>query len=156
MASIARLIVWLNHLFGRSDIYFGDELYMRRWRLGPKRWPGLRLHHIVRGDSDRELHDHPFSFVSIILRGGYIEHTLDGRSVRYGPGSVVFRSAEALHRLELGKPAWTFVLRGPIRRDWGFLADEGWITWQEHVERRKEAERAGVADGKPFAAVSSI
>lgn len=46
----------------------------------------------------------------------------------YGPGSIVRRRAEDLHRLELvNGPAWTLVLTGPYRREWGFVLSDG--TW---------------------------
>lgn len=158
-------------VLGRSDIWFAGSRYMRRWLFGPKGWYGLRLHCIECSDADRELHDHPFSFVSIILRGGYWEHTPDGRRTWYGPGSVVFRSAEALHRLELensiesggtwhGYPtivrvprkAWTLVIRGPHRRRWGFVKGGEWESWQRFTsERDGKGEAAG-----EYAAVSSI
>lgn len=69
---------WLQRALGRSDVYApGDGLpsvlYMKRWRLIHRKWFGVRIHHIVRSDGDRELHDHPFSFVSFILKGGYWE-----------------------------------------------------------------------------------
>lgn len=35
--------------------------------------PAARLHNIVTPDLDREMHNHPWSFISIVLRGGYIE-----------------------------------------------------------------------------------
>jgi hypothetical protein len=129
---------WIQkHILGRSDIYSGGVLYMRRWRVGPKWFLGLRLHHIVRSDADPELHDHPFSFATLILRGGYTEQLADGTRTRHGPGSVLFRSAEVLHRLDLDKPAWTVVLRGPIRRSWGFMTRIGWMPWQRFVDAKR-------------------
>lgn len=134
----------INRLLGRSDIYIDPESpYMRRWRIGWKWSPGIRLHHILRSDADRELHDHPFWFVSFILLGGYYEHREDGSRKWYGPGSVVFRTARTLHRLELMPdergvecPAWTFVIRGRYAREWGFQTDDGWIPWWLFAERR--------------------
>lgn len=145
----------LQKLLGRDDIRFGDRTYMRRW-LFPQRWlprffkalPGLRLHNIMASDEDRALHDHPFSFVTFVLRGGYYEHLADGTRTWHGPGSVLFRKADTLHRLELNVnitfaphryaddeakeiSAWTFVVRGPIRRAWGFQTDKGWVPWQD-------------------------
>lgn len=35
--------------------------------------PAARLHHICTADLDREFHTHPWSFISIVLSGGYIE-----------------------------------------------------------------------------------
>lgn len=152
-----RFAEWLQRALGRSDIYSGGILYMRRWRLIHRKWFGVRLHHIVRSDADRELHDHPFTFVSIILWGGYYEHTVDGRCTWYGPGSIVVRSADVLHRLKLERetvqvwpaydrdiPAWTLVFRGPLRREWGFLTGKGWVHWLTFVKQREgKGKKAG-------------
>ena len=134
----------LNILLGRSDISFRGSLYMRRWRIIHTKWFGVRVHNIVRSDIDRELHDHPFTFVSIILRGGYFEHTIDGRKTWYGPGSILVRSGDTLHKLELLTidafafpllvPAWTLVFRGRMFREWGFLTSTGWQRWSEFID----------------------
>lgn len=149
---LAKLIDRIHRALGRSDIYFHGDLYMRRWRVGPQGGIGIRLHHIVRSDIDRELHDHPFTFVSIILAGGYTEHRVDGSTTHYPPGSVLFRRAETLHRLTLDRPAWTLVIRGPLRRVWGFATDHGWVPWTEFVAGKGNT----AVEPKPFAASSSI
>lgn len=51
-------------------------LYLRRFYLFRSRWLGLNfgdvyLHHIVRSDDDPDPHDHPWSFLGFILKGGY-------------------------------------------------------------------------------------
>jgi len=129
-----------KRILGRNDIMLDGQLYMRRWRIIHTKWFGLRLHNIVSSDSDRALHDHPFDFISLILKGGYVEFTPPRRTgwssseailcQWYGPGSVIKRKAEDLHRLKLlqEKPAWTLVLRGRMRREWGFVGEDGiWI-----------------------------
>lgn len=157
---IALLFRLLNRLLGRSDIFIdAGAPYMRRWKFGFDWTPGFRLHHILRSDADRELHDHPFGFISFILRGGYYEYRPVRKSESvillghdrlpilerrwYGPGSIVVRRAEDLHRLELATgpegrpiPTWTFVLRTRYWREWGFLTSTGWITWREFANRR--------------------
>jgi hypothetical protein len=55
--------------------HIGD--YMHRW-IFKHPWGTVRLHHILRSDDDRHLHDHPFNFVSLLLTGGYTEVTADG------------------------------------------------------------------------------
>ncbi|KKN71068.1 hypothetical protein LCGC14_0424850 [marine sediment metagenome] len=151
------MLKWIQkHLLGRSDIYFGESLYMRRWRFGPRKFFGVRLHHTMHGDLDRELHDHPFTFITIILSGGYWEHLLDGGKKWHGPGSVLLRQAEVFHRLELDEPTWTLVFRGPIRRMWGFLTDTGWISWKEHVARRESKAIKGTRSSTSFVSESSI
>lgn len=59
--------------------HLGD--YMHRWWLAgqPKDsesagW-AVRVHHILRSDHDRALHDHPWNNASLVLRGGYWEVT---------------------------------------------------------------------------------
>lgn len=57
--------------------------YMRRYLLRTP-WFGVRLHRILRADTNPHCHDHPFSFVSIMLWGGYREELVlpDGSKVR--------------------------------------------------------------------------
>lgn len=151
------LVALFPRLNPRSDIALDGDLYMRRWRFGAEWMPGFRVHNLVRSDKDRELHDHPFDFVSIILKGGYFEWTptADGGQQRkwYGPGSVIRRRAEDLHRIELNRrptlfeqsgvyvagsggediPAWTLVFRSRHRREWGFMTPAGWVHWKQFV-----------------------
>lgn len=113
-----------------------DEDYIERWFLwGSKgegeNGKGLRLHHILKSDSLRDFHDHPYKFVSLILLGGYREHTLAGVK-RFRPGMINRKKAETLHALELDKPAWTLVFTGPRCREWGFQTKDGWVSWRDY------------------------
>jgi hypothetical protein len=143
-----------NPFYRQPDFVIGDPTspYLRRWWVIPRnRFFNIYLHHICRSDDDRALHDHPWASCSIILKGGYWEHTPDGRFWRK-PGSVRFRRATAAHRLELSQesvfvthaaywtkqvervtirtPAWTLFITGPRVREWGFLCPKGWTHWR--------------------------
>jgi len=119
------------------DLIIGprDNPYMYRWHL--LKWRGwqLALHKIWRSDDDRGLHDHRADNLSVILKGRYTELPgYWGNGDVHGPGSVIFRKAETLHRLVLdpGKPAWTLWLRWPPRREWGFFCPgKGWVHWKK-------------------------
>lgn len=147
---------FLDRLLGRSDVFFHGSKYMNRWRFIHRKHFGIRVHQIVRDDDDRALHDHPFDFVSVILRGGYIEQTADGKKTKYKPGQILFRSASALHRLDLNRnergeviPAWTLVFRGPVLRRWGFLhVPEG--AWEDADDsfNNKQAKEYREANGQ--------
>jgi hypothetical protein len=169
--------IWglIQRLLGRSDIYTGNDLYMERWRIVDLVSWGVRLHHILRSDVDPELHDHEWDYCSVVLWGGYYEQREDGKLTWYGPGSVVRRSAETRHRLELKVhakgtvsmqtgtitwhsqrmvPAWTLVFRGRRRRKWGFWLKSGiFVPWQEFVAARQH--RSNI-EARPFAAESSL
>lgn len=135
----------------RAVISLEGSPYLTRYRLWPRpRW-SYYLHHILRSDRDRNLHDHPFDFYTVILWGGYWEHTgHEYESLNHatgqmekrlhvvrkwrGVGTVIKHWAEDAHRLELppGRTAWTFFIRGPRRREWGFHTDAGWVQWDEY------------------------
>ena len=135
----------------------GDENpYMLRWWLTPwsrlyrhappgtkSLWqrfvtalPGVYLHHIVRSDDDRALHDHPWPNVSVLLRNSYTEHTIAAGGIHQRahrkPGDVVFRRARHAHRIETDCGAcWSLFFFGFRIREWGFHCPErGWVHWR--------------------------
>lgn len=130
---------WRGHEFETcSDLIAHD--YMRRWRFIVP-WKCLRVHHILRSDGDRHFHDHPMDFKSLVLWGGYVEHTPNAPPRVCRPGSIVRRRAEDLHYLKLlGKSAWTILVTGPFRREWGFQTEDGWIPardYDAYLERKR-------------------
>jgi hypothetical protein len=80
----------------------------------------LRLHRWVKPDDDRAFHDHPWWFLTIVLRGGYTDRGPQGDD-RLRVGSVRFRAALHRHTVIPGPHgAWTLLVTGPIARPWGF------------------------------------
>ncbi|GMV81224.1 MAG: hypothetical protein AMXMBFR7_24080 [Planctomycetota bacterium] len=127
------------------------EPYLYRYTL--LYLPGFRLylHRIFRADGDRHLHDHPWNFTSLVLKGGYREETPQGIFERRA-GALIRHKAEDYHRiLELyTQSAWTLVLCGRKRRPWGFLVGNRWIPWNEYLR-----ESPPEAPKTPSAASSS-
>lgn len=106
-----------------------------------KRFPiNIFLHNILVSDDDRALHDHPWGFCSIILRGGYWEHTPKGRFWRK-PGSIRFAGAKSLHRIELepNTDVWTIFITSKRVRDWGFIDNGEWVDHQTYLQQRYNA-----------------
>jgi hypothetical protein len=116
---------------------FGEPYMRRHFLLGGSagaRGSTARFHQLLTSDG-ADMHDHPWDFVSVILAGRYVETTPDGER-EFGPGSVLVRRAEDVHRLTLPDgPVWTFVTLGPARRRWGFHTAAGWVHWRDYVER---------------------
>ena len=128
-------------IFPRLDIKAPDgTVYLRRWTLLNLRVVKVMLHKMERPDYARQLHDHPWSFATLVLRGGYIEQyqTPQGLAWRHNrPGRVRFNRAEHAHvvfALPRGT-CWTLVVRGPRRRAWGFLTDCGWMPFQRYIDK---------------------
>lgn len=124
---------------GRApDVEIGgsENPYLRRWFLIPRnRWFNIYLHHFCRSDDDRALHDHPWWNLSVLLRGQYVEHTIEpggvNRRTTRVAGEMKLRRAKAAHRIELTDgPCWTLFITGPRVRDWGFHCPQGWRHWR--------------------------
>lgn len=126
----------------------GDEPYLIRWSLVTTPWFTVKLHKILLSDDDC-IHDHPWNYLSIILKGGYTEIRRfkdlpeemrlwvdlpeDAEICRwFGAGSILWRPAPGPHRLALDKPVWTLVLTSGKKREWGFYTKNGWIPWFKH------------------------
>jgi hypothetical protein len=82
-------------------------------------------------DARPTLHNHPWHFVSLVVRGGYIErrlhpHTMavDGHHRVRRVNWLRMHQAHSIHTL-LRVPTWTLVLVGKKRRKWGFLEPDG-------------------------------
>ena len=86
-----------------DETYIGgkENPYLLRWWVIPRnRFFNVYLHKFLRDDDDRALHDHPWLSLSVILKGGYVEHT--AKEVRRREaGSIIFRRAKHAHRIEL-------------------------------------------------------
>lgn len=52
------------------------EKYMTRYTIYTCRFFSVKIHRIFESDDDC-LHDHPWAFISFILKGGYVEHYID-------------------------------------------------------------------------------
>jgi hypothetical protein len=135
-----RLDRWFTHK-EIPDFWDPDQVYLKRWWVLRTRWFIVRIHKIMMSDSDRDLHDHPWSFWSWILKGSYIEEIWDEddqmKKIKLRPRwSLGFRNATQLHRLTLendDEPVWTIVVSGRSERDWGFQTDDGWLIWHEYL-----------------------
>ena len=106
-----------------------DDPYLRRWHLIPRnKWFNVYLHHIRLSDYSRDLHDHPWNNLTVVLKGTYHEWVRRGLSLPRRFGSIVFRKAEAAHRITiLDWDAWTLFITGPRVREWGFHTRSGWV-----------------------------
>jgi hypothetical protein len=126
-----------------------NEPYLVRWYLflkDRKNFPfNITLHKVLVSD-EPTLHDHPWSYATFIIKGGYYENTPKGRLWR-GPGHFRYRSADDLHYLELAKdaegneiPCWSLFFMGKKATDWGFVKDGEWIHNKIYLARGAKHE----------------
>jgi len=108
----------------------------------------IYIHKFLKGDPD-DVHDHPWPYATLILKGGYYEcipqfnpdgtKSCEVRKWR-GPGHFRVCKPNSYHRVELkdGVTAWTLFMPGPHRRQWGFLVNNKWIHNDDYLASRKQ------------------
>lgn len=107
---------------GWQDI--GEVFY--RYTLIKSSWFNVYLHQL---DAPKwhpvGCHDHPWWFVTLLIKGGYLENNKGLLSRKY-PGQILYRSADYTHDVTTpyGR-SWSIVLTGPKSRNWGFMKCEG-------------------------------
>ena len=118
----------------RMKITIDGVTYLTRTRIIDRAGLGLYLHHFDHPDPERDPHDHPWGFISLILAGEYIEQ-VGATEHHHKPGDVLVRPAEFAHRVaHLPKgECWTLVLHGPKCREWGFHVDGRWVGWRDYL-----------------------
>lgn len=127
-----------------------DEPYLERYYLflkDRKRFPfNVFLHKFLKSDPD-DVHDHPWPYFTLILRGGYWEwipqfnskgEKVGELSVWRSPGHFRFCKASSYHRIELDPTVtcWTLFCPGPQQKDWGFLSKGRWVQWEQYLASR--------------------
>jgi hypothetical protein len=127
----------------------GGLLYLVRLRIINTPWFGIYLHDIHEPDADRDPHNHPWSFFSIVLRGHYIERLYKDpsgepykwKAQRWDRFSIHRMDQTSAHRIiEAGDGLKTLILVGPRQSGWGFfLGDGSYVPWQEY-ERTEQGE----------------
>lgn len=117
--------------------------YLIRWSILTTPWFSIKLHKILISDDDCP-HSHPWSFVSVILKGGYVEEswadgdcTKPGLKRLFGAGSILWRPIPYVHRLEVYQPALTLVLTFKREVEWGFWTKEGWVAWFNYTSKER-------------------
>ena len=141
--------------------YDTDEDYLIRWRLIQTPLFGIYLHKFEGPDPRDTLHDHPWNFVSIILRGGYVERRLNPKTMTVNENHKVrfinvlkAKDSHAIIRI-LRNPTWSLLFVGRRQRTWGYWEKQilidcwRWTEFDKHkhalefdmaMARRKNAK----------------
>lgn len=114
------------------------NLHFKRWQILKTRWFSIYLHGIYSEDKDKHLHNHPWDYTSIVLKGKYIEETPKGINKLY-PGKIVSRNGLDYHKiLKLQtKSVYTLFFVSPIKRHWGYLVNGEWVHHEIYRERKR-------------------
>lgn len=101
------------------------------------------VHKFLKSDPD-DVHDHPWPYATLILKGGYYEwipvfntkgEKFGETAVWRGPGHFRVCGATSYHRIELDPSVecWSLFMPGPQKREWGFLVKNKWIHNEDYL-----------------------
>jgi hypothetical protein len=143
---------WLDKI-GRKRIIMDrldNEPYLERYYIFLKdrvHFPfNIFIHKFLKSDPD-DVHDHPWPYATLILKGGYWEWIPQFNSkgekfneIAYwrGPGHFRTCGANSYHRIEIDPSVtcWTLFMPGPQTREWGFLVNNKWIPNETYLTER--------------------
>lgn len=114
----------------RNDFYRDDKIYFTMWILFSCKWFQVRIHRIIKMN-DTCLHDHPWGFITLILKGGYVEYT-EKKSRILHPGRIIYRGSNFKHRLEIHQKSWSLNLMFPTRKEWGYFVNGTFVKWDQY------------------------
>lgn len=123
-----------------------DSEYITRLHLLKTPWFAICFHWINKPDPEPHLHDHPVTFLSLILRGWY-QSARHGLDMKLGTGRThrwynwIRASQDDQHSINEVSPggALTLCFMGPKTREWGFQHHKlGWIHWKDYYAARRK------------------
>ena len=129
-----------------------SEPYLERYYvfLKDRKWFPFNIfvHKFLKSDPD-DVHDHPWPYATLILKGGYYEWIpeFDSNGIKVGerrmwrgPGHFRVCCPTSYHRIELRADVecWTLFMPGPHKREWGFLVNNRWIHHERYLEEKAQ------------------
>lgn len=141
-----RLLDWIERRGGRREIIRNGKPYLSRYYVWRSKGLTVLIHRFWASDPD-DFHDHPWSWVSKILRGTYFEREVDGTGRWRNPSDGWrFRHAEEFHRIEVDEtlPAGfttTCFVTFKRKRSWGFIKPGvGWTAAKGYDQQPVDIE----------------
>lgn len=136
---------WLFNAYAGQEELDESKRHDRKYK-----WlPSIRIHHILRADLARDLHDHPWDARTIILKGWYIEDRLEQfyhnnpewpdidiikyTKVRGDTATLKYGEYHTITKVSPGG-VWTLFMTWDYKGMWGFLVNGVKIPWREYTD----------------------
>jgi hypothetical protein len=115
-------------------------LHFRRWKIFKFKYCALYFHGIYHKDEEKHLHNHPWNYASLILKGGIYEiyqKDINSRECFHyvGPLSFIKRKASWFHKLRIlkdDKPVYTLFFTWGKEKDWGYNVSGMFVNHQKY------------------------
>lgn len=119
------------------------NLHFRRWRIISTPWFKIYLHGIYMADEDVHLHNHPWNFYSLVLKGWYSERLESkvGFNIR-SPRQLVKRTKNQFHKIDSlhSKAIYTLNLMYGKEESWGYKVNGTFIEHEVYRRMKREGK----------------
>jgi hypothetical protein len=121
-------------------------LHFQRYKIIQTPLFSIFIHKIYREDCDEHMHDHPWNFLKIILKGQYKEQYIKHGSETFRfnkPFSIRFHKATDCHKItSVSGTVTSLIFTGRRSEEWGYHIPKGlWkgrkAKWLSNAEYRK-------------------
>lgn len=117
-----------------------EELHFRRWKLFTLFNLNFYIHKIYLPDRDEHLHNHPWDYFSLVLKGDFIEQNEHGLKTM-NIGKFVFRNGRKYHKIfATGGVVTTLFITTKRKYNWGYLVDGKFIGNKKYRELKNKGE----------------
>lgn len=117
-------------------------VHFRRWRIISTPWFTINLHGIYKADEDLHLHNHPWNFISLVLKGWYVEELESCKLNLRSPFSIAMRKKERFHKIEtlITKSVYTLNFMWGKENKWGYEVDGKFVGHEEYRELKRNGK----------------
>jgi hypothetical protein len=117
-------------------------LHFRRYRiLNLGKFGAVYLHYIYQADKDLHLHNHPWNYIQIPLKGKYLEEVENDVINLVKPFQINKRNGLKYHKIKVllnPKIITLFFVGKRYNEDWGYLVDGKNIPQNEYRKLKQE------------------
>lgn len=123
-----------------------DSEYITRLHFFKCPWFAICFHWLNKPDPEPYDHDHPVTFLSVILRGWYREqqsgYWRQPRTVKHRWFNWIDASEGVAHTIvEVAPRTLTVCFMGPKTREWGFHTPNGWMYWKDYYALKRAGKQ---------------
>ncbi len=136
---------WRWCLFRWTDVDpVGDgKTYLTRFHIFQTPYCSCMVHWLHLADPQPHLHDHPNDFLSVVLKGGYVEafpasdnsdETIEKTVRRFN----LVRATDRHKILSVKPHTITLVFANRVRREWGFWVNGELVKWRDYIKMYRD------------------
>lgn len=118
-------------------------VHFRRWRVFSTPWFTVNIHGIYHRDEDQHLHNHPWDFFSVVLKGYYTERLEGNRKKIRFPGHMARRKKDAFHKIDSlhSKSVYTLnIMWNADEGNWGYKVKGEFVHHEAYRELKRKGE----------------